>query len=68
MTPQDPIEAEAHGRRRRRRRLLLVTLAAWAVAAYVVVPHLWKTYFSHHADFAAVARVTTTGTAIRATR
>ena len=61
MTPEDPIEAEAQGRRRRRRRLLLVTLAAWAVAAYVVVPHLWKTYFSRHADFAAVARVTTTG-------
>ena len=60
MTADDQSSADAHARRRRRRRLLLWALAAWAVAAYLVVPVLWKTYFRHHSDFDAVARITTT--------
>jgi len=60
MTSDDQSRADDHARRRRRRRLLLWALAAWAIAAYLVVPEIWKTYFRHHSDFDAVARITTT--------
>jgi hypothetical protein len=68
MTPDlDPDSSPAHAgaaqprsQPRKRWRLLLWLLAAWAVAAYLLVPWLWKLYFRHHSAFAAVARVTQT--------
>jgi len=47
-------------RRKRRLRMLLWFLAAWAVAAYLIVPQLSELYFSHHKAYAEVDRVTRT--------
>jgi LssY C-terminus len=38
---------------------VLVSLLAWAVAAYLIVPRLWKLYFHYH-PVVEVARVTQT--------
>lgn len=38
---------------------MLVSLLAWAVAAYLIVPRLWKLYF-HYRPVVEVARVTQT--------
>ena len=46
--------------RSRRWRWLLCILATWAVAAYLVAPWLWKTYFLHHPQFADAPRITHT--------
>jgi hypothetical protein len=40
--------------------LLLITLT-WAVAAYIIVPRLWKMYFRRHPSFADLDRCTNTG-------
>jgi hypothetical protein len=63
----DPVEASPQGpgdarrvRRGRRLRMLAWVLAAWAVAAYLIAPRLWETYFHHHAGYADVARVAVT--------
>ena len=39
---------------------LLLSALAWAVAAYLIVPRLWKLYFRYHQAVAEVARVTQT--------
>ncbi len=41
-------------------KLLLWFTLAWAVAAYLIVPRLWKLYFRRHPFLAEVARVTQT--------
>ncbi len=49
-------------RKRRVRSLYLVALvlAAWAIAAYLIIPMLWKVYFRHHPSLADVDRFTRT--------
>jgi hypothetical protein len=54
-----PSSAAAHPRLARWRWLLFI-LAAWAVAAYLVAPWLWKKYFQHHPRFADAPRITHT--------
>jgi len=39
---------------------LVIILAAWAVAAYLVAPWLWKKYFQEHPQFADAPRITHT--------
>ena len=39
---------------------LLLSALAWAVAAYLIVPRLWKLYFRYHSFVAEVARITQT--------
>ena len=39
---------------------LLLSALAWAVAAYLIVPRLWKLYFRYRPSVAEVARVTQT--------
>ena len=39
---------------------LLLSVLAWAVAAYLIVPRLWKLYFRYDPFVADVARVTQT--------
>lgn len=40
---------------------LLLVAFVWAIAAYLVVPHLWTIYFRRHPYLSALARVTLTG-------
>ncbi len=54
-----PPSADAHKRPAHRHWLLLM-LAAWAVAAYLVAPWLWRKYFQHHPGLANAPRVTHT--------
>jgi len=66
MTPipqpdQSPKGGATSSHGRRRWRLALYILAAWAVAAYLVVPWIWKEYFRHHAPFTDAPRITHTG-------
>ncbi len=46
--------------RRNRLRLLIVMLAIWVVAAYLLLPWLWKEYFRHYAKFTGVSCITQT--------
>jgi LssY C-terminus len=53
--------ARKPGRSRLRRlQIVLWLLAAWAIAAYLLVPWVWKAYFRHHPSLTAVDRVTHT--------
>jgi len=38
----------------------LLFVFAWGVAAYLIVPRLWKLYFRQHPSLAELARVTQT--------
>lgn len=55
-------ETQRATRKRRVRSLYLipVLLAAWATAAYLVIPMIWKVYFQHHPSLADVDRFTRT--------
>lgn len=44
----------------KRLRIVLWLLAAWAIAAYLLVPLVWRVYFRHHPSLADVDRVTHT--------
>jgi LssY C-terminus len=41
-------------------RIVLWLLAAWAIAAYLLVPLIWRTYFRHYPSLDGVDRVTRT--------
>ena len=59
LTPSaDP--AAAPRAKPRRWRWLLLILVAWAAAAYLVAPWLWKKYFQRHPRFADAPRITHT--------
>jgi hypothetical protein len=40
--------------------LIMWLLAGWAIAAYLLVPSIWKMYFRHHRSLTDVDRVTRT--------
>lgn len=44
----------------KRFRLALIILLIWAVAAYLLLPWLWKEYFRHNPNYADVSRITQT--------
>jgi hypothetical protein len=58
--PSTPVSSAASHAKPARRRWLLLLLAAWAVAAYLVAPWLWRRYFQHHPQFADAPRITHT--------
>lgn len=60
LNPQSPDAAAPTRLARRVIRRGLWFLAAWGVAAYLLIPQVWKTYFRHHAKFSTVDRVTLT--------
>lgn len=61
-TEQDRRDAEVRQKRSRMRHLPLIMwlLAGWAIAAYLLVPSIWKMYFRHHRSLTDMDRVTHT--------
>jgi hypothetical protein len=59
--PFQPSEQSSRKQRGLRRwRIVLWLLAGWAIAAYLLVPLFWRTYFRHHPSLAKVDRITHT--------
>lgn len=48
-------------RRRTRWRRIFLFVAAWAIAAYLIVPSLWELYFRDHPDYGQGPHITRTG-------
>ena len=65
MSPEPKFEGPVESHRRLRGlwrwRIILWLLVAWAVAAYLLVPRIWKTYFRHHRALGGVEQITHTG-------
>jgi len=55
-----PVPRTTSHAKHKRWRWLLIILAAWAVAAYLVAPWLWRKYFQHHSQFVDGPRITQT--------
>ncbi|MFO0873392.1 MAG: LssY C-terminal domain-containing protein [Phycisphaerales bacterium] len=63
-TSNDPQAAAAPSKptsRTRWVRTLIIVLVAWAIAAYLLVPWLWKEHFRHDAAADAIPNITLTG-------
>ena len=58
--PSSPASSVAADKKPPRRHWIVLLLVAWAVAAYLVAPWLWKKYFQHHPELAEAPRITHT--------
>lgn len=64
MGTPPPLSTSISGRpikRARRWRILVGLLLLWGIAAYLVVPLLWKAWFHEHPEYDDSPRITTTG-------